>query len=78
MLCILKTGGRSFGKPPNRSQSLKQEFTMNTITIKISVSECLREADEEQPKRKSYYVKGHFRVTKGKKIYVRGHFRKKK
>ena len=51
---------------------------MNLITIKISVKERLREADEEQPKRKSYYVKGHFRVIRGRKIYVRGHFRKKK
>ena len=51
---------------------------MKDITIKISVLERLREADEEQPKRKSTYVKGHFRVIGGKKIYVRGHFRKKK
>ena len=50
---------------------------MKDITIKISVLERLREADEEQPKRKSY-VKGHFRVAGGKKIYVRGHFRKKR
>ena len=78
MLCILKTGGRSSNKPPNRSHSLNTLNSMSHITIKISVLERLREADEEQPKRKSYYVKGHFRVIKGKKIYVRGHFRKKK
>ena len=51
---------------------------MRIITFKICVMERLREADEEQPKRKSCYVKGHFRVIKGRKVYVRGHFRKKK
>ena len=51
---------------------------MKCITIKISVLERLREADEEQPKRKSCYVKSHFRVVNGRKIYVRGHFRRKK
>lgn len=49
------------------------------IIIQLTISSDERPCKEcnEAAKKKTVYVRGHFRMTNGKKVYVRAHRRKR-